>query len=146
MLRLPGAGDDLRWGARLSIAKTKAEMRVMAIVPLDTNVGTVTIRVQDAYVPGASGLTNVRYFEFQGDDRILLLPAEDGKGGLLPRRDEAILLEAEQFVLYPKVVKRAIELALAELQPSQAHSASDRGRLECEIRKVETEIPPGGPA
>jgi hypothetical protein len=53
---------------------------------VDTNVGTVTIRVQDAYVPGASGLTNVRYFEFQGDDRIVLLPAEDGKGGLLPRR------------------------------------------------------------
>ena len=53
---------------------------------IDAKAGTIIHHLQDSLNPDLRGRDLVRYFEFQGDDRILLLPAEDGKGGLLPRR------------------------------------------------------------
>jgi hypothetical protein len=54
---------------------------------IDAKAGTVVHHLEDSNLPGSRGILNVRYFEFQGDDRLRLSPAEDGKGGLLPRKD-----------------------------------------------------------
>jgi hypothetical protein len=49
--------------------------------------GTVTHHLEDNLVPGRRGTDNVRWFEFRGDDQLLLVPVEDGKGGVLARKD-----------------------------------------------------------
>lgn len=54
---------------------------------LDPVAGTVTHHLEDSSIPGSQGIDNVRYFEFQGDDRLLLSVAEDGHGGLLARSE-----------------------------------------------------------
>ena len=54
---------------------------------IDAKAGTITHHLQDSLSPDMRGRDLVRYFELQGENRILLLPAEDGKGGLLPRKD-----------------------------------------------------------
>jgi len=54
---------------------------------IDRKAGTVIHHLTDSMLPGSRGIDNVRYFEFQGDDHLLLRVAEDGKGGLLPRKD-----------------------------------------------------------
>jgi hypothetical protein len=54
---------------------------------VDAKAGTVTHHLEDSLVPGRQGTDNVRWFEFQGDDRIVLTPVEDGKGGTIARKD-----------------------------------------------------------
>jgi hypothetical protein len=54
--------------------------------------GTVTHHLEDNLVPGRRGTDNVRWFEFRGDDQLLLVPVEDGKGGVLARKDAAYKL------------------------------------------------------
>ena len=54
---------------------------------IDAKAGTITHHLQDSLSPDMRGRDLVRYFELQGENRIVLLPAEDGKGGLLPRKD-----------------------------------------------------------
>jgi hypothetical protein len=54
---------------------------------IDPIAETVTHHLEDSSLPGSRGIDNIRYFEFQGDNRLLLSVAEDGKGGLLPRKD-----------------------------------------------------------
>jgi Lipocalin-like domain len=51
--------------------------------------GTVTHCLRDSLVPGRRGMDNVRWFEFHTDDELLLVPMEDGKGGVLARKDRA---------------------------------------------------------
>ncbi len=46
-----------------------------------------THHLEDNLVPGRGGTNNVRWFEFQGDNRLYLIPMEDGKGGVLARKD-----------------------------------------------------------
>ena len=53
---------------------------------IDAKAGTIIHHLRDSLSPDLRGPDLVRYFEFQSEDRILLLPAEDGKGGLLPRQ------------------------------------------------------------
>jgi hypothetical protein len=54
---------------------------------LDLKARTITHHLQDASPPNWRGVNNVRWFEFQGNDRLLLIPREDGKGGVIDRKD-----------------------------------------------------------
>jgi Lipocalin-like domain len=54
---------------------------------LDSKARTVTHHLEDASAPNWRGVNNVRWFEFQGKDRLLLIPREDGKGGVIDRKD-----------------------------------------------------------
>lgn len=58
----------------------------------------------------------------------------------IERADDAILTDIERYVLHPKVVSRAIALALDALRPSSQASEQERARLDRELRKVQTEI------
>jgi hypothetical protein len=53
---------------------------------VDAKAGTVSHHLEDNLVPGRQGTDNVRWFDFQGPDRLLLIPIEDGKGGVLARK------------------------------------------------------------
>jgi hypothetical protein len=52
---------------------------------VDAKAGTVTHHLQKHLIPGRDGTNIVRWFDFLGDDRLLLTPMEDGKGGVLAR-------------------------------------------------------------
>ena len=54
---------------------------------LDLNAHTVTHHLEDASPPNWRGVSNVRWFELQGNDRLLLIPREDGKGGVIERKN-----------------------------------------------------------
>ncbi|HKV63124.1 MAG TPA: lipocalin-like domain-containing protein [Candidatus Acidoferrum sp.] len=64
---------------------------------IDAKAGTVTHHLEDNLVPGRQGTDNVRWFEFQGPDRLLLTPIEDGKGGVLARKDATYKLLWERL-------------------------------------------------
>jgi hypothetical protein len=64
---------------------------------VDAKAGTVTHHLEDSLVPGRQGTDNVRWFEFQGDNRLYLIPIEDGKGGVLPRKDATFKLLWERL-------------------------------------------------
>ena len=59
---------------------------------VDAKAGTLTHHLVGSLIPGREGVNNVRWFEFHGDDRLLLIPVEDGKGGVLARKDAAYKL------------------------------------------------------
>jgi len=46
---------------------------------------TVTHHPENHSWPGRRGVHNVRWFEFQGNDRLILMPVSDGKGGIVER-------------------------------------------------------------
>jgi hypothetical protein len=53
---------------------------------VDSEKKTVTHHVENHSWPGRHGVDNVRWFEFEGNDRlILLVPVSDGKGGVIDR-------------------------------------------------------------
>jgi hypothetical protein len=54
---------------------------------VDAGAGTVNHHLQSHIYPGGMGAHNVRWFEFQGNDRLVLIPVEDGKGGVISRKD-----------------------------------------------------------
>jgi hypothetical protein len=54
---------------------------------LDLKAQTVTHQLEDASQPDWRGAGNVRWFEFQGNDRLLLIPREEGKGGVIDRKN-----------------------------------------------------------
>jgi Lipocalin-like domain len=64
---------------------------------VDAKAGTVSHHLEDNLVPGRQGTDNVRWFEFQGADRLLLTPVEDGKGGVLARKDATYKLLWERL-------------------------------------------------
>ena len=64
---------------------------------VDAKAGTVTHHIEDYSVPGRRGTDNVRWFEFRGDDRIVLIPVEDGKGGVIARKDATFKLTWERI-------------------------------------------------
>jgi len=64
---------------------------------IDAKVGTVSHHLEDNLVPGRQGTDNVRWFEFQGDNRLLLIPVEDGKGGVLALKDATYKLLWERL-------------------------------------------------
>jgi Lipocalin-like domain len=64
---------------------------------VNAEAGTVTHHLEGSLIPGRKGINNVRWFEFRGDDRLLLIPIEDGKGGVLGRKDAAYKLLWERI-------------------------------------------------
>jgi hypothetical protein len=64
---------------------------------LDLKAHTVTHHLQDATSPNWRGVNNVRWFEFQGNDRLLLIPREDGKGGVIDRKNATFKLLWERI-------------------------------------------------
>ena len=52
---------------------------------VDPRAGTITHHLDNALLPDLRGRNLVRYFEFQGDNRVVLMPQEDGKGGIVTR-------------------------------------------------------------
>lgn len=64
---------------------------------IDAKAGTVTHHMQGNLIPGRQGTDNVRWFDFQGPDRLLLTPVEDGKGGTLARKDATYRLLWERL-------------------------------------------------
>jgi hypothetical protein len=64
---------------------------------LDLKAQTVTHHLQDASSPNWRGVNNVRWFEFQGNDRLLLIPREDGKGGVIDRKNATFKLLWERI-------------------------------------------------
>jgi hypothetical protein len=64
---------------------------------VDLKAQTVTHHLEDANQPNSRGVNNVRWFEFQGNDRLLLIPREDGKGGVIERKDATYKLLWERI-------------------------------------------------
>jgi hypothetical protein len=64
---------------------------------LDLKAQTVTHHLEDASRPNSRGVNNVRWFEFQGNDRLLLIPREDGKGGVIERKNATFKLLWERI-------------------------------------------------
>ena len=64
---------------------------------LDATAGTVTHHIEGNLIPGRQGTDNVRWFDFQDDDHLWLTPIEDGKGGVLARKDAAYKLLWERL-------------------------------------------------
>jgi hypothetical protein len=64
---------------------------------IDAKAGTVTHHIEGNLVPGRQGTDNIRWFEFQGDDRLILIPMEDGKGGTIARKDATYTLRWERI-------------------------------------------------
>jgi hypothetical protein len=64
---------------------------------LDLKAQTVTHHLEDASQPNWRGVNNVRWFEFQGKDRLLLIPREDGKGGVIDRKNATYKLLWERI-------------------------------------------------
>jgi hypothetical protein len=52
---------------------------------VDPERKTVTHHVENHSWPGRHGVDNVRWFEFEGNDRLILMPVSDGKGGIVER-------------------------------------------------------------
>ena len=64
---------------------------------VDAKAGTVTHHLEGSLIPGREGINNVRWCEFRGDDRLLLIPVEDGKGGVFARKDATYKLLWERI-------------------------------------------------
>jgi hypothetical protein len=58
---------------------------------------TVTHHLEDASQPNWRGAENVRWFELQDDDHLLLIPREDGKGGVIERKNATYKLLWERI-------------------------------------------------
>ena len=62
-----------------------------------SKTGAVTHHLADHSYPGFHGRDNIRWFEFQGDNRVVLIPTEDGKGGMIARNDATYKLAWERI-------------------------------------------------
>jgi hypothetical protein len=62
----------------------------------DAATGKVTHHIEDYSYPDLRGRDQVRWVEFQGSDRIVLIPLEDGKGGVIARKDATYKLVWER--------------------------------------------------
>lgn len=64
---------------------------------VDWKAQTVTHHLEDASVPNLRGRDNVRWFEFLGNDRLVLIPRENGKGGVIERKNATYKLLWERI-------------------------------------------------
>ncbi len=64
---------------------------------VDSATQTITHRLEDHNHPGRHGVDNVRWFEFQGKNRVVLIPREDGKGGVIDRKNATYKLIWERI-------------------------------------------------
>ncbi|HEV1993658.1 MAG TPA: hypothetical protein VGR03_04955 [Candidatus Acidoferrum sp.] len=53
--------------------------------------------MKNNFVPGRQGTDDVRRFEFPSDNRLYLIPMEDGQGGVIARKDAAFKLLWERL-------------------------------------------------
>jgi hypothetical protein len=53
---------------------------------VDESAGTVTHHLEDFSYPNLREGENVRWFEFQGNNRLVLIPVEDGNGVVIARQ------------------------------------------------------------
>ena len=58
---------------------------------------TVTHQLVDSSYPDLRGVDNVRWFELQCEDRIVLTPCEDGQGGVVDRKNATYKLTWERI-------------------------------------------------
>lgn len=63
---------------------------------VDEAAGTITHHVEDSSYPDLRGRDHVRWVEFRGNDRMVLIPREDGKGGAIARKDATYRLYWER--------------------------------------------------
>lgn len=64
---------------------------------IDPKAQTVTHLIKDNSYPGRAGMDNVRWFEFQGNDRLVLIPTEDGRSGVIDRKNATFKLVWERI-------------------------------------------------
>ena len=64
---------------------------------VDPKEQTVTHHLEDSIAPNRRGADNVRWFEFQGNDRLTLIPREDGRGGVLDRKNATFKLHWDRI-------------------------------------------------
>jgi Lipocalin-like domain len=64
---------------------------------LDLKAQTVTHHLADSSNPNSRGVENVRWFEFQDNNHLLLIPREDGKGGVIDRKNATFMLLWERI-------------------------------------------------
>jgi hypothetical protein len=64
---------------------------------VDLKAQTITHHLEDASPPNLRGMNNVRWFEFQDTDHLLLIPREDGKGGVIDRKSATYKLLWERL-------------------------------------------------
>jgi hypothetical protein len=64
---------------------------------LDLKEQTVTHHIADSTSPNWRGHDNVRWFEFQGNNRLVLIPREDGNGGVIDRKNATFKLLWERI-------------------------------------------------
>jgi len=64
---------------------------------IDLKAQTITHHIKGYSYPGGAEINNVRWFEFQGNDRLILTPAEDGKGGTIDRKNATYKLIWERI-------------------------------------------------
>jgi hypothetical protein len=64
---------------------------------VDNTAGTVTHHLEDFSYPNLRHSENVRWFESQGNDRLILIPVEDGKGGAVDRKEATYRLIWERI-------------------------------------------------
>jgi hypothetical protein len=64
---------------------------------LDSKEQTITHHIEENLVPGRRGVKYVRWFEFKDSDHLLLIPREDGKGGVIERKNATYKLLWERI-------------------------------------------------
>ena len=64
---------------------------------VDPKQGTITHHLEGGTEPGRQGADNIRYYEFKGNNRVILMPVEDGKGGRINRKDATYKLTWERI-------------------------------------------------
>jgi hypothetical protein len=64
---------------------------------IDAKAGTVTHHLEGSLVPGRQGTDNVCWFELEGEDRLFLIPVEDGRGGRIDRKEAKFKLLWERI-------------------------------------------------
>ena len=64
---------------------------------IDLKAQTITHHLEGYSYPTSTEIENIRWFEFQGNDRLILTPTEDGKGGKIDRKDATYKLIWERI-------------------------------------------------
>ena len=64
---------------------------------IDVKAQTVTHHIKGYSYPTNAEINNVRWYEFQGPDRLLLIPTEDGHGGTIDRKTATYKLVWERI-------------------------------------------------
>jgi hypothetical protein len=64
---------------------------------IDLKAQTITHHLKGYSYPTSTEVENIRWFEFPGNDRLILTPVEDGKGGRIERKNATYKLIWERI-------------------------------------------------